>query len=222
MHERAHLGSRVGLTAGRVLGNAVERNRIKRRIRAAVRQHRLELTASVDVILHPRRTVLEAEFAAIEGEVQQALRTVQAAAETAERTGCELPGKPPRERAKPKAASGKDGEAKEPSDTPREDLRQARRQIGSRQFPPCELKSSAARIASRRWRQHINAGFRRRSTRWEGTLLPMRGGCRYQPTCSEYAAVAIARHGWGKGMAMAAARLLRCHPWSKGGFDPVP
>ncbi len=50
----------------------------------------------------------------------------------------------------------------------------------------------------------------------------MRGGCRYQPTCSEYAAVAIARHGWGKGMAMAAARLLRCHPWSKGGFDPVP
>ncbi len=115
LRERAHLGSRVGLTAGRVLGNAVERNRIKRRMRAAVRQHRLELTASVDIILHPRRTVLEAEFAAIEGEVREALRTVQAAAETAERTGCELPGKPPRERAKPKAASGKDGEAKEPS-----------------------------------------------------------------------------------------------------------
>ena len=72
--------SRVGLTAGRVLGNAVERNRIKRRMRAAVRQHRGELTASVDVILHPRRAVLEAEFAQIEREVLRAFRAVQNAA----------------------------------------------------------------------------------------------------------------------------------------------
>ena len=55
-----------------------------------------------------------------------------------------------------------------------------------------------------------------------GTLLPMRGGCRYHPTCSEYAAVAIARHGWGRGSILATRRLLRCHPWSHGGFDPVP
>jgi len=55
-----------------------------------------------------------------------------------------------------------------------------------------------------------------------GTLLPMRGGCRYLPTCSEYAAIAIARHGWARGAALAAGRLLRCHPWSRGGFDPVP
>lgn len=70
---------RVGLTAGRVLGNAVERNRIKRRMREAIRQHRAELTASVDVILHPRRTVLEAEFAQIEREVLRAFRAVRAA-----------------------------------------------------------------------------------------------------------------------------------------------
>lgn len=76
------LGSRVGLTAGKVLGNAVERNRIKRRMRAAVRQHRAELTAGVDVILHPRRTVLEAEFSQIEREVLRAFRTVQAAMES--------------------------------------------------------------------------------------------------------------------------------------------
>ncbi|MEO7143737.1 MAG: ribonuclease P protein component [Bryobacteraceae bacterium] len=71
--------SRVGLTAGRVLGNAVARNRIKRRMRAAVRQHRMELTASVDVILHPRKTVLEAEFSQIERDVLRAFRAVQAA-----------------------------------------------------------------------------------------------------------------------------------------------
>lgn len=48
------------------------------------------------------------------------------------------------------------------------------------------------------------------------------GGCKFQPTCSEYAEVAILRHGALRGGAMAAWRLLRCGPWSKGGFDPVP
>lgn len=71
-------GPRVGLTAGKVLGNAVQRNRIKRRMRAAVRRHCLELTGGVDVILHPRRTVLEAEFSQIERDVARAFRAVQA------------------------------------------------------------------------------------------------------------------------------------------------
>ncbi len=72
-------GSRVGLTAGRVLGNAVASNRIKRRMRQAIRQAQTELTASVDVILHPRRTVLEAEFSQIERDVLRAFRAVQQA-----------------------------------------------------------------------------------------------------------------------------------------------
>lgn len=48
------------------------------------------------------------------------------------------------------------------------------------------------------------------------------GACRYQPTCSEYAATAVAEYGWMRGGAMALARLLRCHPLHRGGFDPVP
>ena len=72
-------GSRVGLTAGRVLGNAVARNRIKRRMRQAIRQAQTELTANVDVVLHPRRTVLEAEFSQIERDVLRAFRAVQLA-----------------------------------------------------------------------------------------------------------------------------------------------
>lgn len=48
------------------------------------------------------------------------------------------------------------------------------------------------------------------------------GACRYQPTCSEYAAIAVAEHGWLRGGAMALGRLLRCHPLHRGGFDPVP
>ncbi len=48
------------------------------------------------------------------------------------------------------------------------------------------------------------------------------GACRFQPTCSEYAAIAIAEHGVLRGGLMSLGRLLRCHPLHSGGFDPVP
>ena len=46
--------------------------------------------------------------------------------------------------------------------------------------------------------------------------------CIFLPTCSEYAYIAISRHGWVRGSALAIARIARCHPLSKGGLDPVP
>ena len=46
--------------------------------------------------------------------------------------------------------------------------------------------------------------------------------CRYEPTCSHYAEQAVRRHGVVRGLALASWRLLRCNPWSKGGYDPVP
>jgi len=48
------------------------------------------------------------------------------------------------------------------------------------------------------------------------------GACRFQPTCSEYAAIAIAEHGVLRGGLMSLGRMLRCHPLHRGGFDPVP
>src|ERR1700742_4932324 len=48
------------------------------------------------------------------------------------------------------------------------------------------------------------------------------GACRFQPTCSEYAAIAMHEHGLLRGGWMALKRLARCHPGSRGGFDPVP
>jgi putative membrane protein insertion efficiency factor len=45
--------------------------------------------------------------------------------------------------------------------------------------------------------------------------------CKYEPTCSHYAEDAIRVHGPVRGLAMATWRLLRCNPWSRGGYDPV-
>ena len=56
--------------------------------------------------------------------------------------------------------------------------------------------------------------------RWISPSLPRR--CRYEPTCSAYAAQAVRRFGPLRGSLLAAWRLLRCNPFSHGGLDPVP
>lgn len=54
-------------------------------------------------------------------------------------------------------------------------------------------------------------------------LSPLLGpACRYVPSCSEYAAEAIKKHGPLKGFWLALKRLLSCHPWGGSGYDPVP
>ena len=54
-------------------------------------------------------------------------------------------------------------------------------------------------------------------------LKPWLGNaCRFEPTCSQYALVALERHGALAGAALAGARILRCHPWCDGGCDDVP
>lgn len=59
---------------------------------------------------------------------------------------------------------------------------------------------------------------------YQRCISPYKGGacCKYTPTCSEYARQAIVTHGAIKGAMLAIWRIMRCNPFSKGGYDPVP
>lgn len=70
-------GPRVGFAVGKVLGGAVIRNRIRRRMRAVVRKHLGLLNGPLDVVLHPRKTVLDLNFVKLDAEIRQLFATVQ-------------------------------------------------------------------------------------------------------------------------------------------------
>ena len=72
--------ARVGFTVGRVLGGAVERNRIKRRLREAVRLRHGLLTCAVDVVINPKKSLLRVEFATLLEEIERAFETISAKA----------------------------------------------------------------------------------------------------------------------------------------------
>ena len=67
---------RIGLTVGRALGGAVVRNRIKRRVREALRKHLGELSPPLDVVVNPKKSAAEVEFLDLEEQVRQSLATI--------------------------------------------------------------------------------------------------------------------------------------------------
>jgi ribonuclease P protein component len=72
---------RVGFTVSRALGGAVTRNRIRRRVREAVRRHLATLTPAVDVVINPKKSAMRADFAALEREVASAFAAIGRAQE---------------------------------------------------------------------------------------------------------------------------------------------
>ena len=73
----ADTGLRFGFTVGRALGNAVERNRIKRRLREAVRLSGLDRPLRADIVINPRRSLLETDFSEVQNEIGKALEAIE-------------------------------------------------------------------------------------------------------------------------------------------------
>jgi len=73
-------GPKVGFTVGKVLGKAVERNRLRRRLREAVRLHLQQLNAAVDVVIHPKKSALNARFAELQNEIVRLFELIAKAA----------------------------------------------------------------------------------------------------------------------------------------------
>jgi len=73
---QAEGNARIGFTVGRVLGGAVQRNRIKRRLREAVRVRRSTLTGAVDIVINPKKSVLQIEYAGLVREVEKAFEVI--------------------------------------------------------------------------------------------------------------------------------------------------
>ncbi|MGL4667790.1 MAG: membrane protein insertion efficiency factor YidD [Saezia sp.] len=63
---------------------------------------------------------------------------------------------------------------------------------------------------------YLVKGYRLFFSPWVGN------SCRFEPTCSQYALIALEKHGAAYGVLLIVWRILRCQPWCKGGYDPVP
>jgi ribonuclease P protein component len=74
--EKEDHGLRVGFTVSKALGGAVQRNRMKRRLREAVRLNGLQHAVAADVVINPKRTLLHAEFADMQADVAKAFETI--------------------------------------------------------------------------------------------------------------------------------------------------
>lgn len=86
MQRAAGQGLRIGFTVGRPLGGAVERNRMKRRLREAVRLQGRAISAAADVVINPKKSLLRVEFAELLGEIERAFGVIQ------QKLGKETPG----------------------------------------------------------------------------------------------------------------------------------
>jgi putative membrane protein insertion efficiency factor/ribonuclease P protein component len=226
----ADVAPRVGLIVGKSVGRSVVRHRVARRLRAQLAEWLAVLPAGSGVVVRalPGAAAATSEELAI--DLDAALRWLLAdrgGPQRDERRLCSDPaqlasarGPEGRSQTRAQVPSGGAGGANSSSHA---DLRSpARGGSSSRTRLPAQgeqaVRASAHRNVSMsvRFALWVIRGWQVLVSSWRAP------SCRFTPSCSAYAALAIERFGLGRGSYLAVRRLLRCHPWHRGGHDPVP
>jgi putative membrane protein insertion efficiency factor/ribonuclease P protein component len=175
---------RLGVTVTKKVGGAVQRNRLRRRVREFFRLNRSRWPAGLDLLFIVRIGAVEKPADRLRADLAQIDRKLTAFTFSA-------------------ASAGGAGFSPPPAPIPAASV--GREEAGDRGNGPLAALALQA------------IGFYQRFI--SPLLAP---ACRFWPTCSQYAATAIAGHGFWRGAWLAARRLLKCHPLHPGGYDPVP
>ncbi|MDD4269641.1 MAG: membrane protein insertion efficiency factor YidD [Pirellulales bacterium] len=199
---------RLGLSVSRKLGGAVVRNRWKRLLREAFRLHRARLPEGVDLIVIPKITPpprfgeIVASLCAVAG---RAARRIDRAAQTETRAKNSRP--PKRVKRSPgfSRAGIQDGIQPGSAETLSHRPTETSATRGVLRLPGLLVRSLLILLV-RAYQLLISP--------WIGPH------CRYEPTCSQYFAEALRKYGVIRGSAKGIRRILRCHPWRQGGYDP--
>ena len=187
--------SRLGVTATKKTGPAVTRNLIKRLVREMFRRNRRRWPAGLDFVFIARPEAGDRPRAGLAEDLALAGRKIAAWSRPAPQDGA-----PAREDNRPERNRDR---SPGPADNP------------DAIEPSGDLFSLGLAIPGR-----LALGLIFLYQRLISPLLPP--ACRFWPSCSNYAASAIKIHGFWRGSHLAARRLLKCHPFHPGGYDPVP
>lgn len=234
--------SRLGVTVTKKVGSAVTRNRLKRRVREFFRICVHRWPQGLDLVFiarHHAGARSSSELAADLEKIDQKLRRFHPEKQAEDRPQASGPGGEVKMHLEPtggcKPVAARAANTADPADSLRNEARIPEPVPAGSEETPAAFTSapdfSRPPFESGNWLSELSMALWRLPSRlalgfiffYQKCISPMLPpSCRFRPTCSSYAAEAVKIHGFWHGSYLAGRRLLKCHPFHPGGYDPVP